>query len=78
MQSFSKVGKHERKNATYARSLASADVVGEARNMARITHKDGSSNLLLRGGRDGNSSVSVALIGIATSAVSIVEDLTTL
>lgn len=66
------------KKSTYAGSLASTDVVAEARDVARITHEDCSGDLLLSSSGDGDSSAGEAFVGVSAPTISIVEDLATL
>lgn len=63
---------------TYAGCLARADVEGEAGNVTRVTHEDGSSDLLLSSRRNRNGSAGETLIRVASTAVSVVHDLATL
>jgi hypothetical protein len=58
--------------------LAGSDIVGQARDVTRVTHEDGRGDLGLSSCGDGNGSVAETFVGIASSAVSIVKDLTTL
>ena len=67
-----------RMKEAYSRRLAGTDVEGEAWDVARVAHEDCSCDLLLRGGRNGDGSVRETLVGVTSTAVGIVHDLTTL
>ncbi len=58
--------------------LAGSDVVGEADDMARVAHEDGGFHHLLSGGGDRDCGTGDAFVGVATTAVGVVEDLSTL
>ena len=66
------------KGATHALSLAGADVVRKALDIARIAHEDGSLDLLLRRSADRDSRARIPLVRVPTAAIRIVEDLTAL
>lgn len=67
-----------REDGTYAGGLASADVVRQTWDVARVAHEDGSLDLLLRGRGDRNDGAREALVGVTTTAVCVIEDLTAL
>jgi hypothetical protein len=59
-------------------SSTSANIVGEAINVARISHENCCLDHLYRRCGERNSSVCIALIRISTSAKCVVKDLATL
>jgi hypothetical protein len=63
---------------TYSMSSTSANIVGEAINVAWISHEDCCLDHVYRRCGERNSSVSIALIRISTSAKCVVKDLATL
>jgi hypothetical protein len=58
--------------------LTWSNVVREARNVARVTHEDRSCNLRLSSRGDRNGGVRDPFVGVPSTTVSIVKDLTTL
>jgi len=59
-------------------SRAGADIVGKACDVARVTHEDGCLDIGDGSSDDGDRSIGVTLICVASTAKCVVENLTTL
>jgi hypothetical protein len=63
---------------TYSRVLCGADGVGTTRDVSRVTHEDDGLDLASNSTGDGSSGAGDTLVGVTTSAKSVITDLSSL
>jgi hypothetical protein len=63
---------------TYSRVLCGTDRVGTTRDVSRVTHEDDGLDLASNSTGDGSSGAGDTLVGVTTSAKSVITDLSSL